>query len=195
MYIFPYTKCSGNSTIGIMPIKVFGTVVRCISDSRAGFWACSLTLSHLMQICLSFYEVKNKQPSWFSNKIEHLYWEQWYINLNVAQQRRVHSSNSHRSQEIVDLGGKAISQCQLNTGSLLFRICIDLLSCFASTANPPDNRSIRRTTLEASLRDVLFQIIRFVNDKKEHVPPIPNREGVISFPYEITIPRLDMWSL
>ncbi|KAK4760898.1 hypothetical protein SAY87_005791 [Trapa incisa] len=111
------------------------------------------------QICLSFYEVKNKQASWFTNKIERLYWEQWYVNLNVVQQSKVHSSKSHNSKVTVESGEDSL-----------------------------EDRSVRRTTLEGSLRDVLFQIIRFVNDKKDHVPPIPNREGVISFPYEITIP-------
>lgn len=60
---------------------------------------------------------------------------------------------------------------------------------YFNAENTLEERSIRRASLEASLRDVLFQIIRFVNDKKEHVPPIPKREGVISFPYEIAIPR------
>ncbi|KAK4754129.1 hypothetical protein SAY87_002233 [Trapa incisa] len=115
------------------------------------------------QICLSFYEVKNKQASWFTNKIERLYWEQWYINLNVVQQPKMHSSKSSNSKVTVESG-----------------------------EDSHEDRSVRRTTLEGSLRDVLFQIIKFVNDKKDHVPPIPNREGVISFPYEITIPRLDM---
>ncbi|XP_015890077.1 autophagy-related protein 101 isoform X2 [Ziziphus jujuba] len=110
------------------------------------------------QICLSFYEVKNKQPSWFSSKIERLHWEQWYINLNVSQQARAHSSKSHHAKVVVDPGGTL------------------------------EERSVRRAALEASLREVLFQIIKFVNEKKDHVPPIPNREGVVSFPYEITIP-------
>lgn len=52
-----------------------------------------------------------------------------------------------------------------------------------------EERSIRRAALEASLREVLFQIIKFVNEKKDHVPPIPNLDVVVSFPYEITIPR------
>ncbi|KAF3438894.1 hypothetical protein FNV43_RR17169 [Rhamnella rubrinervis] len=112
------------------------------------------------QICLSFYEVKkNKQASWFTNKIERLYWEHWYINLNVAQQARTHSSKSHHSKVVVDPGEGAL-----------------------------DERSTRRAALEASLREVLFQIIKFVNEKKDHVPPIPNLEAVVSFPYEITIP-------
>ncbi|KAL3725949.1 hypothetical protein ACJRO7_030915 [Eucalyptus globulus] len=110
------------------------------------------------QICLSFYEVKNKHGSWFSKQIEQLYWEHWYINLNVAQQPKAHSVKSHNCK-VVDTG-----------------------------ENNQEDTGTRRAALEASLRDVLFQIIRFVNDKKEHVPPIPNREGVISFPYEIILP-------
>lgn len=110
------------------------------------------------QICLSFYEVKNKQASWFSNKIERLYWEQWYINLNVVQHPKAHSSKYHHSK-VVDPGEGAL-----------------------------EDRNARSAALEASLREVLFQIIKFVNEKKDHVPPIPNLEGAVSFPYEITIP-------
>ncbi|XP_057481268.1 autophagy-related protein 101-like [Actinidia eriantha] len=109
------------------------------------------------QICLSFYEEK-KQAVWFTNKVERLHWEQWYINLNVAQQPKSHSGKSHYSKVVVDPGESALEE-----------------------------RSHRRAALEASLREVLFQIIKFVNEKKDHVPPIPNLEGV-SFLYEITIP-------
>ena len=52
-----------------------------------------------------------------------------------------------------------------------------------------EERSARRAALEASLRDVMFQIVKFVNEKKDHLPSIPICEGVISYPYEITIPR------
>ncbi|EPS63457.1 hypothetical protein M569_11329 [Genlisea aurea] len=108
------------------------------------------------QICLSFYEVKNKQATWFSNKVERLYWEQWYINLNVAQHARGgHSAKSHPSKVVVDPGAGEV-------------------------------RTARRAALENSLREVMFQIIRFVNDKKDHIPPIPNLDGV-SFPYDIAI--------
>ncbi|KAL3649406.1 hypothetical protein CASFOL_005809 [Castilleja foliolosa] len=106
------------------------------------------------QICIAFYEVKNKQATWFTNKVERLYWEQWYINLNVP---KGHFGKSHSSKILVGPGDTAA-----------------------------EARSARRGALESSLRDVLFQIIRFVNEKKDHVPPIPNLEGV-SFPYEITI--------
>ncbi|OVA10512.1 Autophagy-related protein 1010 [Macleaya cordata] len=96
------------------------------------------------QICLSFYEVKNKQATWFSNKIEHLYWEQWHVNLNVHHPK-THTIKSHHSKVVVDPGVSALEE-----------------------------RSVRRAALEASLREVLFQIIKFVNEKKDHIPPVPN---------------------
>ncbi|KAH9711710.1 Autophagy-related protein 101 [Citrus sinensis] len=93
---------------------------------------------------------------------------QWYVNLNVAQLPKAHSNKSHHSKVVFDPGESA-----------------------------SEERSVRRAALEASLRDVLFQIIKFVNEKKDHVPSIS--EGVIYFPYEITIPSFviiahaDMW--
>ncbi|XP_010550372.1 PREDICTED: autophagy-related protein 101-like [Tarenaya hassleriana] len=109
------------------------------------------------QICLSFYEVKSKQPSWFTNKIERLYWEQWYINLNVTQPAKSQTIKPHLSKVLVN-PGEASDQ----------------------------ERGARRTLLEASVQEVLFQIIKFVNEKKDHVPPIT--DGVLYFPFEITIP-------
>ena len=44
------------------------------------------------------------------------------------------------------------------------------------------------STLEMSLREVLFQILQLVNEKKDHIPPVSN-SNIVSFPYEITIPR------
>lgn len=54
--------------------------------------------------------------------------------------------------------------------------------------NAADGSSSRRVALESSLREVLFQIIGFVNEKKDHIPPVQNSE-LISFPYEISTPR------
>lgn len=59
---------------------------------------------------------------------------------------------------------------------------------YLKSENPLEESSSRRAALESTLREVLFQVIRFVNEKKDHIPPISNSE-VISFPYEITIPR------
>ena len=52
-----------------------------------------------------------------------------------------------------------------------------------------EERIARRAEVEASLREVLFQIIKFVNEKKDHIPPIPTAEGFVYFSHEITIPR------
>ncbi|KAI5418193.1 hypothetical protein KIW84_042721 [Lathyrus oleraceus] len=52
------------------------------------------------QICLSFYEVKNKKAYWFSNRIERLYFEHWYINLNL----KPHSVEACHS-EVADYRG------------------------------------------------------------------------------------------
>ncbi|GAB4818701.1 hypothetical protein N2152v2_005747 [Parachlorella kessleri] len=36
------------------------------------------------QVCLSFYEKRQKQ-AWFSKQEERLYWEQWFINITIAE--------------------------------------------------------------------------------------------------------------
>ncbi|KAJ3671881.1 hypothetical protein LUZ60_007960 [Juncus effusus] len=107
------------------------------------------------QVCLSFYEVKNKHQSWFGNKVERQYWEHWIINIHILNPKSYTKSHSSKSL----LSEKALEES-----------------------------SSRRTTLEVYLRDILFQVIKFANEKKDHIPPITNSEVIISFPYEITTP-------
>ncbi|KAL3378491.1 hypothetical protein AABB24_004420 [Solanum stoloniferum] len=114
------------------------------------------------QICVSFYESKNKQTSWFTKKVEHRYWEHWYVNLNVAHHPKLDSGKS-RNSKVVNPEESA-----------------------------PDEREARHSGLELSLREVLFQIINFVKEKKDHIPSIENLEGA-SFPFEITISRFCFW--
>nr|ABA97971.1 hypothetical protein LOC_Os12g24060 [Oryza sativa Japonica Group] len=47
-----------------------------------------------------------------------------------------------------------------------------------------EESSSRRAALESSIHEVLFQIINFANEKKDHIPPIPDR----IFNHEISIP-------
>lgn len=108
------------------------------------------------QICLSFYEIRNKQTAWFSNKPERFYWEQWYIPLNVVMSK-ASSSKSHHGKAL------AVGEVTMEDGNS------------------------RHAALEEALRDVLLQIIRHVNEKKDHIPPVQNFDAV-PFPYEITIP-------
>lgn len=94
-----------------------------------------------MQICLSFYEVKSKQATWFTNKVERLHWEQWYINLNVAQLPKAHSGKSQHSKLVVDPGGIShqvlasvlnswcytVTQMNCNVHVILHFICLQKL--------------------------------------------------------------------
>jgi len=45
-----------------------------------------------------------------------------------------------------------------------------------------------RAELEARLNEVLMHIVRVVNDKKEHIPPVVSK-STESFPFEISVPN------
>ncbi|KAJ3670116.1 hypothetical protein LUZ60_010440 [Juncus effusus] len=106
------------------------------------------------QICVSFFETK--QAAWFSNKSDRIYFERWFINLNIIN----HKTHNKPNQSKVDI----------DPGEFTF-----------------DERETHRNKLESSLREILFEIIKFVNEKRDHLPNIPpNIEGA-SFPYEISI--------
>lgn len=66
------------------------------------------------------------------------------------------------------------------------QFCKGKYNLFAESAS--EERNARRTVLESSLREVMFQIIKFVNEKKDHIPAIPNLECV-TFPYDFSISR------
>ena len=55
--------------------------------------------------------------------------------------------------------------------------------------NASEESSSRHAALESSLCEVLFQIIRFADEKKDHIPTVQNSE-IISFPFGISTPRL-----
>ncbi|XP_064960698.1 autophagy-related protein 101-like isoform X3 [Musa acuminata AAA Group] len=97
------------------------------------------------------------QKTWFGNKIERLYWEQWYINLHVLNPKS--HGKSHYTKAPVSTGGK----------------------------NASEESSSRHAALESSLCEVLFQIIRFADEKKDHIPTVQNSE-IISFPFGISTP-------
>ncbi|XP_072958055.1 autophagy-related protein 101-like [Typha angustifolia] len=109
------------------------------------------------QVTLSFYEVRNKHPTWFSNKTERLYWEQWHINLHITNPK-THGKSHNNTKASEDNGENA------------------------------EETSFRHAALESSLREVLFQVINLANNKGDHIPSVTNSD-VVSFPYEITLPR------
>ncbi|CAN6351640.1 unnamed protein product [Urochloa humidicola] len=106
------------------------------------------------QVCLSFFDEKHKHPGWFVNKTERIYWEQWFINLHVIKSPKRYNKSTS-SKGLTNVGGNDLEE----------------------------TRS-RRAALESSLNEVLFQIINFANEKKDHIPAIPDR----IFNHEIMIP-------
>lgn len=60
----------------------------------------------MWQICLSFYETKNKHMAWFV-KVERLYWEQWFIQLNVIPPAPSQTKSYYDSSQSVDTGGES----------------------------------------------------------------------------------------
>uniref|UniRef100_A0A0E0MLX0 Autophagy-related protein 101 n=1 Tax=Oryza punctata TaxID=4537 RepID=A0A0E0MLX0_ORYPU len=133
------------------------------------------------QVCLSFFDEKNKLPSWFGNKTERIYWEQWFINLHVISPKR--HSKSRSSKALTNIGGNFIRNI-----FIIFQIDIlsfTLWSHVMTLGQALEESSSRRAALESSIHEVLFQIINFANEKKDHIPPIPDR----IFNHEISIPR------
>jgi autophagy-related protein 101 len=49
-----------------------------------------------------------------------------------------------------------------------------------------DGASARRA-LQTSLQACVLELLRLVNDRREHIPPVVSSE-VVCFPYEITLP-------
>ena len=47
-------------------------------------------------------------------------------------------------------------------------------------------RERRHAKLQAAMEDVMTAIVRQVNDKKDHIPPVTS-PAVLTFPFEITI--------
>jgi hypothetical protein len=107
------------------------------------------------QVCLSFFDEKNKHPGWFSNKTERIYWEQWFINLHVTSPKG--QGKSRGSKGPTNSKGQALEEA---------------------------SSSSRRDALGLLIQEVLFQIINYANEKKDHIPPLSDR----IFNHEILIP-------
>ena len=47
-------------------------------------------------------------------------------------------------------------------------------------------RSQRQVKLQSALEDLLLTIVRIVNEKKEHIPPVVSA-NTLTFPFDISI--------
>eukprot|EP00245_Coleochaete_scutata_P005555 TRINITY_DN19205_c0_g1_i1.p1 TRINITY_DN19205_c0_g1~~TRINITY_DN19205_c0_g1_i1.p1 ORF type:complete len:220 (+),score=55.91 TRINITY_DN19205_c0_g1_i1:109-768(+) len=111
------------------------------------------------QVCLSFYEKRSRQSAWFTSKEERLYWEQWFVHLHVI---RPQQSSPAAEQD----------------PNMIFTESADAVM---------EEKQQQQAALEAALRDVILQILRVVNEKKDHIPPVISSD-IAPFPYEIIIP-------
>lgn len=109
-----------------------------------------------VKVSLKFFEKRYKQ-AWFSKQEERLYWEEWNLNISCKQ-----------TETLVSGGGRQRS----NTTS--------------GDTNDLQEHHERQVRLQSLLRVVLTQILKHVNDKKEHIPPVVSSDTV-TFPYEINI--------
>eukprot|EP00744_Colponema_vietnamica_P001386 GILI01002295.1.p1 GENE.GILI01002295.1~~GILI01002295.1.p1 ORF type:complete len:231 (-),score=37.09 GILI01002295.1:84-776(-) len=126
------------------------------------------------QMVLSFYERREKKMLFgLSKQEEKVVWEQWVIPLRV--------SHPHSSSSTVSVSASASRNS---------------LSYSPSTLSPsgapfgfePSERMRRQSEVENVLRECLFYIVRKVNEKKDHIPPVSDSSKIVTFPFEITVP-------
>jgi autophagy-related protein 101 len=100
---------------------------------------------HAVQLCLAFYELR-KKAAWFGSKDERLYWEQWFIKIQVLstveQQQHGYNSMKHLST------------------------------------------SKRQLKQQATLQHALGEVLRMVNEKRDHIPPLSSLTSPC-FPFDI----------
>ena len=64
--------------------------------------------------------------------------------------------------------------------------CHDAIKTWLMCHGCPAVRERRHAKLQAAMEDVMTAIVRLVNDKKDHIPPVTS-PAVLTFPFEITI--------
>lgn len=50
-----------------------------------------------------------------------------------------------------------------------------------------DRRATHHQALQKDVEDKVMQILKYVNEKKDHIPPVVT-SGIVSFPFEISLP-------
>lgn len=130
-----------------------------------------------MQVCLSFYEKRQRQ-NWLGiggSQEERLYWEQWCINLAVLDPKISQSEQSSFT------GSTGKSCCAQRIASSVFNSLSGRLQQRKCAV-----RQQRHSRLESALESLLTHIVRLVNEKKEHVPPVVV-SNTLTFPFDISI--------
>ncbi|KAG1679613.1 hypothetical protein FOA52_006130 [Chlamydomonas sp. UWO 241] len=108
------------------------------------------------QVRVGFYQTR-KKAAWFGSKDERLYWEQWFINLSIV------------SPELIERDAYATRRTSSGGGGI-----------------GGDGASPLHVRAEAGLSAAQAEVVRFVNERRDHIPPVASASAV-TFPFDITM--------
>ncbi|GFR42788.1 hypothetical protein Agub_g3751 [Astrephomene gubernaculifera] len=129
--------------------------------------------AELHQLQLSFYETRRKQ-AWFGTQDERLYWETWVLSVLVLQpdislqQQQQQQPAVQQQQHAAPAAATSVSSQQQQ-----------------QLAGNTQVRAARAARLQAALEEQLALVVRRVNDRRDHLPPVLS-SAAVTFPFDIT---------
>ncbi|GIL84135.1 hypothetical protein Vretimale_11086 [Volvox reticuliferus] len=138
--------------------------------------------AELHQLQLSFYETRRKQ-AWFGTQDERLYWETWVVSVLVLQpdiallQQQQQQHQQHQLQQQGSFGAL--------TGAAHHHHHHHHQSQQQAQQLTSQVRAARQARLQSALEEQLTLVVRRVNDRRDHIPPVLSTSAV-TFPFDIT---------
>ncbi|PNW80906.1 hypothetical protein CHLRE_07g334700v5 [Chlamydomonas reinhardtii] len=142
----------------------------------------------LHQLQLSFYETRRKQ-AWFGMQDERLYWETWVLSVLVLQPDVAMQTGSGGAATTSAAGAAAGGSAAWNAG--LQQQSQHAAGAVAASSVPGvagaqgARASSRQARMQAALEEQLAFVVRCVNDRRDHIPPVLSASAV-TFPFDIT---------
>ncbi|GLC42779.1 hypothetical protein PLESTB_001417200 [Pleodorina starrii] len=130
--------------------------------------------AELHQLQLSFYETRRKQ-AWFGTQDERLYWETWVISVLVLQPDIGLQQQGPQAGAPTSAGAAAAPGQQTQTQQQQ-----------AQAQAASQVRAARQARLQSALEEQLGIVVRRVNDRRDHIPPVLSASAV-TFPFDISI--------
>jgi hypothetical protein len=113
------------------------------------------------QLTVQFFEKKRRKGTWLSRGDDEVCWESWTVKVTVSEPR-TESGTSHHAFHII-------------------------ANNYRSPASNQDvERAKVRRAMEQTLQKAAFNIITYVNQHKDHIPPITTQTSN-PFPYKINV--------
>ncbi|KXZ47205.1 hypothetical protein GPECTOR_37g211 [Gonium pectorale] len=128
----------------------------------------------LHQLQLSFYETRRKQ-AWFGSQDERLYWETWTLSVLVLQPSDLTLQQQQPQPQPQASAAAAASAQQASAAQ----------QAQQQQPNYAQARAARAARLQSALEEQLALVVRRVNDRRDHLPPVLNASAT-TFPFDIT---------